>query len=152
MTVVGLSGYCLMRTSLTLQAQSDVWCQVCSSRLTTEHCQDTWSCRRIPHGERLQIHQRVADRYRGFGPLSLAKRYAYQQEICRRTYCDGIIRAYADHREVKWKHSLLYVAIKKFRRQKSRPSTYINLAAACFKTKKIACRLIKKEKDSRYVL
>ena len=43
------------------------WCQVCSSRLTTEHCQDTWSCRRIPHGECLQIHQRVADRYRGFG-------------------------------------------------------------------------------------
>jgi len=40
------------------------WCQVCSSRLTTEHCQDTWSCRRIPHGECLQIHvhQRVADR------------------------------------------------------------------------------------------
>ena len=49
MTVLGLSRYCLMRTSLTLQPQSDVWCQVCYSRLTTEHCQDTWSCRRIPH-------------------------------------------------------------------------------------------------------
>ena len=67
-----------MRT-LTLQAQSVVWCQVCSSHLTTEHCLDTWSCRRIPDGERLQIHQRVADQYRGFGPLSLAKRYAYQR-------------------------------------------------------------------------
>ena len=69
-----------LRTSLTLQAQSDVWCQVCSSRLTTEHCQETWSCRRIPRGEHLQIHQRVADQYQGFGPLSLAKRYAYQRQ------------------------------------------------------------------------
>ena len=69
------------RWSLQILLNEDITVAASAIRrlMSTEHCQDTWSCRRIPHGERLQIHQRVADQYRGFGPLSLAKRYAYQR-------------------------------------------------------------------------